>query len=73
MLATLATLTSHATRQVTELGALLGLIGGLALAAAVVPGFRKAGLILAGLLLAVGFVLIIYGLHFGLNPYKVMK
>ena len=65
MLATLATLTAHTARRITELGALLGLIGGLALAAGVFPGFRKAGLIAAGLLLAVGFLLMIYALHFG--------
>jgi hypothetical protein len=29
------------------------------------PGFRRTGLIVARLLLAVGFALIIYALHFG--------
>jgi len=73
MLTTLASLTAHASRQVTELGALLGLLGGLALVAGVLPFMRKFSLIVAGLLLAVGFLLMIYALHFGLNPYKVMK
>jgi hypothetical protein len=65
MLVTIAALTAHTARRITELGALLGLIGGLALAAGVLPSLRKTGLILAGLLLAVGFALIIYALHFG--------
>ena len=73
MLTTLATLTTHTSRQVTELGALLALIGGLFLAASVLPLFRRAGLIVAGLLLAVGFALIIYAMHFGLSPYVVKK
>ena len=73
MLTTLATLTTHMSRQVTELGALLGLIGGLFLIAGVLPFFRKAGLIVAGLLLAAGFALIIYAMHFGLNPYVLKK
>ena len=73
MLTTLASLTAHASRQVTEVGALLGLLGGLALAAGVLPFMRKASFVVAGLLIAVGFLLIIYALHFGLNPYKVAK
>jgi hypothetical protein len=65
MLLTIAALTAHSARRATELGALLGLIGGLALAAGAFPGFRRTGLIVAGLLLVVGFALIIYALHFG--------
>jgi hypothetical protein len=65
MLVTIAALTAHTARRITELGALLGLIGGLAFAAGVFPSFRKSSLIVAGLLLAVGFALIIYALHFG--------
>jgi hypothetical protein len=65
MLATVAALTAHTTRRIAELGALLGLIGGLVLAAGVLPSLRKTGLIVSGLLLALGFALIIYALHFG--------
>ena len=66
MLATIAALTAHTSRRITELGALLGLIGGLALAAGVWPSFRKSSTVVAGgSLLAVGFALIIYALHFG--------
>jgi hypothetical protein len=65
MLAIVAVITAHTARRITEFGALLGLIGGLAVAGAAFPGFRRIGLIVGGLLLAVGFVLIIYAVHFG--------
>jgi hypothetical protein len=65
MLLTFAALTAHTARRLTELGALLGLIGGLALAGGAFPSFRKTSVVVAGLLLAVGFALIIYALHFG--------
>ena len=72
MLAIVAALTAHATRQVTELGALFGLLGGVALGLAAVPRYRQWALVAAGVLIVVGFALIIYGLHFGLNPYRVV-
>ena len=65
MFLTIAALTAHTARRITELGALLGLLGGIALAASVYPSFRQSGKLVAGVLLAVGFVLIIYALHFG--------
>ena len=72
MLTIVAALSAHTTRRATELGALLGLLGGLALAGAAFPSFRRWGLIIAGVLLVVGFALIIYALHFGVNPYRVV-
>ena len=65
MPAIVAALTAHTARRIAELGALLGLIGGLAVAGGAFPGFRRIGLIAGGLLLAVGFALMIYALHFG--------
>ena len=65
MLMTFAVLTAHTARRITELGALLGLLGGIALAASVYPSLRQSGKLAAGVLLALGFVLIIYALHFG--------
>jgi len=65
MLATLATLSAHTTRRYAELGALLGLIAGIAVVAAAMPGLRRVGLTVGGILLIVGFGLIIYALHFG--------
>ena len=62
---TLALLSSERSRQLIELGALLGLFSGLALAAREFAWFRRAGLIVAGSLLAVGFALIIVSVHFG--------
>jgi hypothetical protein len=67
MLVTIAALSAHSARRIAELGALLGLLGGLALAAGTLPSFRKSSVIVAGLLLAVGFALLIYALHFGKN------
>ena len=72
MLAIVAALTAHATRQVTELGALFGLLGGVALVLAAVQRYRQWALVAAGVLIVVAFVLIIYGLHFGVNPYRVV-
>lgn len=72
MPAIIAALSAHATRQVTELGALLGLLGGVALGVAAVHRYRQWALVAAAVLFVLGFVLIIYGLHFGLNPYKVV-
>jgi hypothetical protein len=71
MLSIVAALTAHATRQVTELGALCGLFGGVALVVASVQRYRRWSLIVAGVLFVVGFALVIYGLHFGLNPYAM--
>jgi hypothetical protein len=72
MLAILATLTFQTSRRMTEVGALLGLIGGLALVGGAFPFFRRPGLIVGGLLLVVGFALIIYAIHFGVSPYHVV-
>ena len=48
----LATLSASNTRRAMELGALLGLIGGLAVVASTLPLLRRLGLIVGGLLLA---------------------
>ena len=72
MFTTFAALTAHETRQITEVGALLGLLGGVAVGLAAIHGFRRWGLLAAGVLLVVGFALIIYGLHYGLDPYRVV-
>jgi mannose/fructose/N-acetylgalactosamine-specific phosphotransferase system component IIC len=71
MVTLVGTLTAHASRRVSEVGALLGLLSGLLLIAAAVPSFRKWGLVLGGLLLVVGFALIIYALHYGMSPYRL--
>jgi multisubunit Na+/H+ antiporter MnhB subunit len=65
MLATVAALTAHTARRLTELGALLGLLAGIALALAGLPAMRRGGAIVAGILFIVGFALIIYALHYG--------
>jgi len=66
----IAALSTSTSRRTMELGALLGLVGGLLLAAvALRPSFQKVGLLLGGLLLALTFLLLIVALHFGVNPY----
>ena len=65
MLMTVASLSVHGARRMAEIGALLGLLGGLAPAAGVLPSFRTSSRVIGGLLVAVGFALLIYALHFG--------
>lgn len=69
----LAVLSASNSRRISEIGALLGLIGGLALVVSILPLLRRAGLIVGGLLLAAGFALLILALHFGVNPYHAVK
>ena len=73
MLLLLATLSASSSRRITEIGALIGLIGGLVLAASFLPFLRRIGLILGGLLLAAGFALLIIAIHYGVNPYHALK
>ena len=65
MIQVIAAMSAHTSRRVTELGALLGVLAGIAIAAGVMPGFRRLSRIIGGVLLALGFVLIIVALHFG--------
>ena len=61
-----AVMSIRSSRQIMELGALSGLIGSLFLAAGgVLPSFQRAGLLVGGALLAVGFVLIIVAWQWG--------
>jgi hypothetical protein len=53
-----------------EIGLLLGMIGSLVLAAGVLPSFRRYSLPVGGLLLAVGFALAIWAVHYGISPYR---
>lgn len=71
MLTLIAALSAHMTRRVTELGALFGLLGGVALGVAAVRSYRQWGLVVAAVLFVLGFALMIYALHFGVNPYAV--
>jgi hypothetical protein len=65
MLTLVATLSAHSARRIFEVGALVGLVGGVALAAGVLPSLRRFSPVVAGVLVAVGFALIIYAVHFG--------
>lgn len=56
----IAVLSAHTTRRIFELGAVLGVLGGIVLA--FVP---RLGRRTAGLLLALGFVVMIFAIQFG--------
>ena len=62
-------LTFHyaATRRITEIGLLVALLGGLAIAAG---SSRRAWVGLGGLLIAVGLAAVLVALHFGVAPYR---
>jgi len=63
-----------ASRRVTQLGLLAGLIGGVVVAfSGVSRGRRRGGLLLGGLLIALGFGLVIIAVHFGASPYRRHK
>lgn len=66
----LATLTINNSRRITEVGALVALIGALVLAGAALRPFRAAGLFVGGLVLAIGLALLLVAIHFGVNPYR---
>ena len=68
----LIALTATEARHYKEIGALIGAVGAGVLFLAGVAGLRSSGfggrwvgLTLAGILMAVGFVLLIIGLHYG--------
>jgi len=66
LLLEIAVMSVRRSRQIMELGALSGLFAGLVLAAAGLrPSFQKTGLLVGGVLLVVGFVLIIIAWHWG--------
>jgi uncharacterized membrane protein len=68
----LAVLSTSSTRRLSEVGALLGLIGGLAITLAGALRSRRAvALVVGGLLLALCFVLLIVATHFGVSPYRL--
>jgi hypothetical protein len=55
-------------RRLMELGALSGLLGGVAIAGVGLrPSWQKIGLLIGGLLLVLGFVLIIVAWHWHLG------
>lgn len=67
MLVLLAALSASTTRRMMEFGALLGLLGGIALAVGGLRhSFRKLGLLVGGGLLTAAFLLLIVAWHFGL-------
>ena len=73
MLSLLAVLSASSSRRITEIAALVGVIGGLALVGSALPFLRRIGPVLGGLLLAIGFGLLIIAVHFGVNPFHAVK
>jgi hypothetical protein len=64
----LASWSYQSSRRITELGLLVALVGGLAVAGAGRSRFATGAL--AGLLIAVGLGLVILAVHFGVSPYR---
>jgi len=56
-----------ATRRITELGLLVAVLGGLAIA---LGSSRRGWVGLGGLLVAVGLAVALLALHFGVSPYR---
>ena len=62
-------LTFHyaSTRRLTEIGLLVALVGGVAIA---LGSGRRSWVGLGGLLIAVGLGVALVALHFGVSPYR---
>ena len=63
----LATFHHAATRQLSEVGLVVALLGGLAVA---VGAGRRLTTAIGGLLIAIGLLLALIALHFGVSPYR---
>lgn len=61
----LIAITPHAGARLAEVGFVLDALAGAALFFGVTPGLRSAARVVAGLLLAVGSVLLIVAVHWG--------
>ncbi len=69
MQASVLALTFHyaATRRLTEIGLLVGLVGGVVIA---LGSSRRSWVGLGGVLIAVGLGVALVALHFGVSPYR---
>jgi len=65
----LLAISATGSRRVTEVGFALALIGAIVLVGAFVPKARRLAVPIAGLLMAIGFLLALIVLHWGMNPY----
>lgn len=67
----LVALIARTSHRMTEVAFLIALLGSLAIASSALPLplLRRTGLIVGGLLLAVGFALFIIVVHSGDNPF----
>jgi hypothetical protein len=66
-----ATMSQNATRKVTELGLLVSILGAVALGLGNIRRPHSVPLVLGGALaIAVGLVLVVVAVHWGVNPYE---
>ncbi|MGB2953987.1 MAG: hypothetical protein WBB74_11455 [Gaiellaceae bacterium] len=67
----LATFSYQGSRRLTEVGLLIAVIGGVAIAVSS-PRFRSPAITgaIGGLLIAIGLGITIIAVHFGLSPYR---
>ena len=67
----LSTFSYKHTRWLIQIGLLVGLFGSLGIAAGGTGGrARTSTLAIGGLLLAIGFGLVILAVHFGVSPFR---
>jgi hypothetical protein len=59
-----------ASRQLTELGLLLCMIGAVVLAVTALTRHRADGRVTGGLLLALGVLFLLVAVHYGVNPFR---
>ena len=72
MLPLLATMSLGMSRRMTEIWVLVAAIGSIVLAGGglSLPLFKRGGLFVGGLLLAIDLVLVLVAIHYDVNPYN---
>jgi hypothetical protein len=66
-----AVLSSTTSRHVAEIAVFLAMVGAFLLAGSgTLPSLRRLGLMIGGLVLAMGLLLLLFAIHYGVNPFN---